>query len=366
MMTSTTPHPLTTEPADSSHAYRQAGVDLDAANAVVSIAKRWAQTTSSRALTEGIGGFSGGFELPEGLRRPVLLTACDGVGTKLKLAQQLDIHHTVGVDLVAMSVNDILVAGGEPLVFLDYIATGKLSLDVLDALLQGVAEGCQQAGCKLLGGETAEMPGCYPEGEYDLAGFCVGVVERERQLPRPQTLKPGQVVIGLASSGCHSNGYSLVRKLITDHAVDLSATLPQSTQTVREAIMAPTRIYIKPVLEVLQQFGEAIPALCHITGGGFYDNLPRVLPDHLALQIDANSWARPAIFPYLQTLGDLDRPTMLHTFNDGIGFVLIVDAATAPAVCEALSQHDATLAPSVIGQVIARDPEMPPVVVTGL
>ncbi len=327
-------------PSHSAEAYRQAGVDLDRAEAVVGIAKRAAQHSLSPEvrikLLNAIGGFSGAFELPDGFRKPVLLTACDGVGTKLKLAMQLNKHDTVGIDLVAMSVNDILVNGGEPLAFLDYVATSQIQPDVLDAILTGIADGCRQAGCALTGGETAEMPGFYDAGDYDLAGFCVGVAEKEYLYPKLDQVSAGDVLIGLGSSGLHSNGYSLVRKIIADHGLKLSDTPQGLNEPLGEALLRPTQIYVKPVLKLLQQQPNAIHAMVHVTGGGFYDNIPRVLPQGLRAEIHKNRWVRSPIFDYLQQIAGLSDETMAHTFNWGIGFILVVAAEEKQAVLTSL------------------------------
>jgi len=315
-------------PTHSSEAYRQAGVDLDRADAVVGIAKTAAQqsvTGDARVrLLNAIGGFSGAFELPPGYTQPVILTACDGVGTKLKLANQLNKHDTVGIDLVAMSVNDILVNGGEPLAFLDYVATSQINPPILEAILAGISEGCRQAGCALVGGETAEMPGFYSEGEYDLAGFCVGAAEKADLYPRLDRVADGDVLIGIASSGLHSNGYSLVRKIVADHHLKLTDTPEILAETLGQALITPTRIYVKPVLALLKQFPDAVNAMVHVTGGGFYDNIPRVLPKTLSAIIDKNTWPKPPIFDYLQKLSGLSDETIAYTFNWGIGYILIV------------------------------------------
>lgn len=309
--------------SSSDEAYRQAGVDLKSASAVVEIAKRAASVTRQPFLLGGIGGFSGGFEIPPGYRNPVLLCACDGVGTKLKIAFETGKHDTIGIDLVAMSVNDILVSGGRPLVFLDYLATGRIEPAQVDAILQGIAEGCRQSGCALAGGETAEMPGFYQESEYDLAGFCVGIVERDHAYPKTERLQAGDLLIGLASSGLHSNGYSLVRKLVL---------LPGSIvhpfdEPVLDILLTPTRIYVSAILGLLQAIPNAVKAMVHVTGGGFYDNIPRSLKPGLSARIDTKSWPVPPVFDWLQELGELDNETMWHTFNCGIGFVVVIDPA---------------------------------------
>jgi phosphoribosylformylglycinamidine cyclo-ligase len=314
----------------SDEAYRQAGVDLKSAEGVVAVARKAAQKTAQPWLLGGIGGFSGAFEIPAGYRQPVLLCACDGVGTKLKLAFKADRHDTVGVDLVAMSVNDILVNGGRPLVFLDYLATRRIQPGQLEPLLAGIAEGCRQAGCALVGGETAEMPGFYAPGEYDLAGFCVGVAEKADLYPRSERVRAGDVLIGLASSGLHSNGFSLVRKILwADHAIDPQAVIPDlnpngGNRTLSDILLTPTRIYVRPVLNLLRNLPEAVHAMVHVTGGGFYDNIPRVLNPALTAEIDSSCWSLPPVFKYLQTLGGLSPETLWHTFNAGIGYILVV------------------------------------------
>lgn len=326
-------------PTHSSEAYRQAGVDLDRADAVVGIAKHAAQQSIGDArirLLNAIGGFSGAFELPPGFKQPVILTACDGVGTKLKLANQLNQHDTVGIDLVAMSVNDILVNGGEPLAFLDYVATAQINPTILEAVLAGISEGCRQAGCALVGGETAEMPGFYANGEYDLAGFCVGVAEKTELYPRLDRVADGDILIGIASSGLHSNGYSLVRKIVADHNLKLTDTPAGLREPLGQALLTPTQIYVKPVLKLLKQLPDAINAMVHVTGGGFYDNIPRVLPKTLSANIDKKSWPKPAIFDYLQSLSGLSDETMAHTFNWGIGYILVVQPNHKDAVLAAL------------------------------
>lgn len=324
----------------SDEAYRQAGVDLKSAEAVVDIARNAASKTVQPWLLGGIGGFSGAFEIPVGYQQPVLLCACDGVGTKLKLAFEANQHDTVGIDLVAMSVNDILVNGGEPLVFLDYLATQKIQPPQLEQILAGISEGCQQANCALIGGETAEMPGFYAKDEYDLAGFCVGVAEKANLYPRKVQIQAGDVLIGLSSSGLHSNGYSLVRKILfSDNQLDLKATIPELGGILADVLLAPTRIYVKSVLQVLKKHPSAVHAMVHVTGGGFYDNIPRVLNPKLSAEIDVSSWQAPAIFPYLQKLGQLSNEAMWHTFNCGIGYILAVDPQQAQAVLDSFNQE---------------------------
>lgn len=331
------------EPA-SDEAYRQAGVDLAQAKAIIPTAKKASQRTqqaSATPLVGGIGGFSGAFKLPAGYQSPVLLAATDGVGTKLEVAQQAGLHAGIGIDLVAMSVNDLLVQGGKPLIFLDYLATDKIRPDVFEAILDSVAEGCVQAGCALVGGETAEMPNFYQANQYDLAGFAVGVVEEANLLPKTDLLQPGDVLLGLSSTGFHSNGYSLVRKTLQENGVtDWTMPLPTNPAvTLAEALLAPTRIYVQPILALLAAFPTAVKAMVHVTGGGFQDNLPRVLPSHLQAIVRPNAWEWSPVIAYLQTLGGFSAETMLNTFNCGIGFVLMVDATQANSVADWLKQQ---------------------------
>lgn len=337
----------------SDEAYRQAGVDLKSAEAVVDIAKNAAGKTAKPWLLGGIGGFSGAFEIPQGYRQPVMLCGCDGVGTKLKLAFEANRHDTVGIDLVAMSVNDILVNGGQPLVFLDYLATQKIQGEQLAQVLAGISEGCEQANCALIGGETAEMPGFYQPGEYDLAGFCVGVAEKANLYPRKDKIQPGDVLIGLASNGLHSNGYSLVRKILfTDHQQNLNAFIPELNATLADVLLTPTRIYVKPVLKILEKHPEAVHAMVHVTGGGFYDNIPRVLTSEVSAEIDSTQWQAPAIFPYLQKLSNLSNEAMWHTFNCGIGYILAVAPDQAEAVLNSFHQ-DTDERACIIGKLTA-------------
>jgi len=283
----------------------------------------------------GIGGFGALFEVPKRYREPVLVSGTDGVGTKLKLAFEWNMHDTVGIDLVAMSVNDVLVQGAEPLFFLDYFACGKLDVDTAAAVVGGIARGCELSGCALIGGETAEMPGMYPTGEYDLAGFAVGAVEKSKILTG-RDVEPGDVVLGLASAGVHSNGFSLVRKVIERAGDQLPATL--DGQPFRAAVMAPTRLYVKPVLAALARHGSAqgIKALAHITGGGLLENIPRVLPDGAAAHLNKGSWPRTELFVWLQKLAGIDDLEMNRTFNNGIGMVVVIAAAEAAACAATL------------------------------
>ncbi len=300
--------------------YRQAGVDIDAGDALVERIKPLVQRTLRPGVLAGLGGFGALFELPvERYRQPVLVSGTDGVGTKLKLAMQLGRHDTIGIDLVAMCVNDIVVTGAEPLFFLDYYATGHLNVDAAAEVIGGIARGCEQAGCALTGGETAEMPGMYAGEEYDLAGFAVGIVEKARIL-QPERVRPGDVLLGLGSSGPHSNGYSLIRKILERSGAALDQDL--EGRTLGDALLAPTRIYVKPLLALLAEV--EVHALAHITGGGLTDNLPRVLPAATEAVIHTAAWPRPAVFQWLQRQGGVAEPEMLRTFNCGIGMVVCV------------------------------------------
>ncbi len=304
--------------------YRDAGVDIDAGDALVDRIKPLARSTMREGVLAGIGGFGALFEVPKRYREPVLVSGTDGVGTKLKLAFQLNAHDTVGIDLVAMSVNDILVQGAEPLFFLDYFACGRLHVDTAAAVIGGIAEGCRQAGCALIGGETAEMPGMYPDGEYDLAGFAVGAVERSGIIDG-LTIGPDDVIVALASSGPHSNGYSLVRRIVEVSGADLSADF--DGRSLGQALMAPTRIYVKPVLDLIRSV--PVKGIAHITGGGIVENVPRVLPDHVTAEIHGDSWDLPPVFRWLQTQGNVADAEMHRVFNCGIGMVIVVAAADA-------------------------------------
>ena len=322
MTTSHTPSPLS---------YKDAGVDIDAGDALVERIKPLARKTMREGVLAGIGGFGALFEVPKRYREPVLVSGTDGVGTKLKLAFEWGMHDTVGIDLVAMSVNDVLVQGAEPLFFLDYFACGKLDVDTAAAVVGGIARGCELSGCALIGGETAEMPGMYPAGEYDLAGFAVGVVEKANILTG-QGVQPGDVVLGLGSSGVHSNGFSLVRKCIERAGDALPATL--DGQPFRQAVMAPTRLYVKSVLAALA--AHPIKALAHITGGGLLENIPRVLPDGLAAQLLKGSWPQSELFAWLQATAAIDDLEMNRTFNNGIGMVVVIAAEQAEACAASL------------------------------
>ena len=312
--------------------YRDAGVDIDAGDSLVERIKPWAKRTMRPEVLGGIGGFGALTRLPERYKEPILVSGTDGVGTKLKLAFTLNRHDTVGIDLVAMSVNDILVQGAEPLFFLDYFACGKLDVDIAEQVIRGIAAGCERAGCALIGGETAEMPGMYPAGEYDLAGFAVGVVERAEILDGSQ-IKPGDVLLGLASSGAHSNGYSLIRKVIERTRMDWLTDF--NGRPFADVIMEPTRIYVKPLLALMQAM--PVKGMAHITGGGLIGNVPRILPETVAAKIDVTSWAMPPLFTWLAQEGQVAWDEMYRTFNCGIGMVVVVAAEHAEAAMQHLT-----------------------------
>jgi phosphoribosylformylglycinamidine cyclo-ligase len=327
--------------------YRDAGVDIDAGEALVERIKPKVARTMRPEVLAGIGGFGAMIEIPEGRwRRPVLVAGTDGVGTKLRLAIDTGLHDGVGQDLVAMCANDVVVQGAEPLFFLDYYATGKLSVDVAERVIAGIAEGCALAGCALVGGETAEMPGMYPEGDYDLAGFCVGVVERERIIDGTRT-RAGDAVIGLASSGPHSNGFSLIRRLIAEARADAATQLDGAPLFQR--LMAPTRIYVKPLLRLAAAVD--LHGLAHITGGGLTDNIPRVLPDGLGVELEARAWRRDALWDWIQRTGRIADAEMHRTFNCGIGMVAIVPRAEADAALALLGSAGEQA--NIIGEVVA-------------
>ncbi len=330
--------------------YAQAGVDIDAGNAMVDQIKPLVRSTRRPGADAEIGGFGGLFDLKAaGFRDPILVAANDGVGTKVKIAIDTGIHDTIGIDLVAMCVNDIIVQGAEPLFFLDYFATGKLSPEVGVHIVRGIAEGCLQAGCALIGGETAEMPGLYAKGDYDLAGFAVGAAERGTLLPKD--VKAGDVLIGLPSSGVHSNGFSLVRRIVEHSGLAWDGPAPfASGKTLAQALLEPTRIYVKPLLQVLRG-GDGINALCHITGGGFPDNIPRVLPDGIGVRLDLEAIAVPPVFGWLSRTGGVAEAEMLRTFNCGVGMIVVADAGKSDAVIERLRQ--AGESPVRIGETIA-------------
>ena len=327
-----------TTPSSTPLSYKDAGVDIDAGDALVERIKPLAKKTMREGVLAGIGGFGALFEVPKRYQEPVLVSGTDGVGTKLKLAFEWNMHDTVGIDLVAMSVNDVLVQGAEPLFFLDYFACGKLDVETAAAVVGGIARGCELSGCALIGGETAEMPGMYPAGEYDLAGFAVGAVEKSKILTG-RDVKPGDVVLGLASHGVHSNGFSLVRKVIERAGDDLPAML--DGQPFRAAVMAPTRLYVKPVLSALER--HPIKALAHITGGGLLENIPRVLPEGTAAHLKKGSWPQSELFAWLQKVAGIDDVEMNRTFNNGIGMVVVVAAAEAAACAATLRELGETV-----------------------
>ncbi|NKN38041.1 phosphoribosylformylglycinamidine cyclo-ligase [Agrobacterium sp. a22-2] len=333
--------------------YSDAGVDIDAGNLMVEKIKPAVKSTRRPGADGEIGGFGGLFDLKAaGFTDPVLVAANDGVGTKLKIAIDAGIHDTVGIDLVAMCVNDLVVQGAEPLFFLDYFATGKLDPDQGAAIVGGIAAGCLEAGCALIGGETAEMPGMYKGGDYDLAGFAVGAAERGQLLPAGD-IAEGDVILGLASSGVHSNGFSLVRKIVTLSGLDWDAPAPfASEMTLGAALLTPTRIYVKPLLKAIRETG-ALKALAHITGGGFPENIPRVLPKHLAAEIDLDSITVPAVFSWLAATGGVAQNEMLRTFNCGVGMIVVVSAENADVVTAALEAEGETVAR--LGRMVARE-----------
>lgn len=333
--------------------YRDAGVDIEAGRAFVEGIRNLVASTHRKEVLGGLGGFSGCFELPIGYREPVLVSGTDGVGTKLKLAQQLNRHDTVGIDLVAMCVNDVLTVGAEPLYFLDYLASGKLERQQLTEVVAGIATGCKLAGCALLGGETAEMPGFYQPGEYDLAGFCVGIAEKTQMLDGSQ-VEVGDIAIGLGSSGVHSNGFSLVRKIVSDGNFSWDycpePLLGNSLGTnLGEILLTPTRIYVKPVLGAINA-DLSIRGMAHITGGGLPENLPRCLPEDKSISIDPSSWPVPAIFDWLAEAGRVSLPEMFNTFNMGIGFVLLVPPSQAEEIIKWFASYD--IPTYAIGEVI--------------
>ncbi|MGF1612261.1 MAG: phosphoribosylformylglycinamidine cyclo-ligase [Kiloniellales bacterium] len=348
--------------------YKDAGVDIDSGNALVEAIKSLAKATARAGTAAGLGGFGAAFDLKAaGYRDPILIATTDGVGTKLKIAVAAEKHDSIGIDLVAMCVNDLVVQGAEPLFFLDYFATGKLSLAVAESVIAGIAEGCRTAGCALIGGETAEMPGHYAGIDYDLAGFAVGAVERERVITG-ERVTAGDVILGLASSGLHSNGFSLVRKLVTDLGLDYAAAAPFAPQqSLGEALLAPTRIYVRSCLGAIaatEQFdaeeaGAGVRAMAHITGGGFVENLPRVLPETLTAEIDDAAWPRQPVFDWLARAGGIPALEMLRTFNCGIGMVLVVAPEAATPVTDALRAEGETV--YGIGSIAVREANGPAV-----
>nr|WP_145680880.1 phosphoribosylformylglycinamidine cyclo-ligase [Azospirillum brasilense] len=333
---------MSTQSNNTSDAYKQAGVDIDAGNALVDAIKPLARSTARPGSDAGLGGFGALFDLrAAGYHDPLLVATTDGVGTKLKVAILANRHDTVGIDLVAMCVNDLVVQGAEPLLFLDYYATGKLDVAAGRAIVAGIAEGCRQAGCALVGGETAEMPGMYADGDYDLAGFSVGAVERKDALTGA-TVQDGDVVLGLASSGVHSNGYSLVRKLVEKSGLGYDSPCPwDAGKTLGEALLTPTRIYVKSTLAAVR--AGTVRAMAHITGGGLIENIPRVLPDGLGVTLDASAWPLPPVFHWLMKTGGLTPLDMARTFNTGLGMVVVVPADKAQQAAEILAQGGETV-----------------------
>jgi phosphoribosylformylglycinamidine cyclo-ligase len=322
-MTDSSQTPSSADKQAPSLSYKDAGVDIDAGNALIERIKGVAKRTRRPEVMAGLGGFGALCELPQGYEQPVLVSGTDGVGTKLRLAMDLQQHSTIGIDLVAMCVNDLIVCGAEPLFFLDYYATGKLNVDIAADVVQGIGDGCELAGCSLVGGETAEMPGMYEGEDYDLAGFCVGVVEKSKIIDGSQ-VKTGDSLIGIASSGPHSNGYSLIRKIIEISKTDVANTTLADDTPLADALMAPTRIYVKPILDLMKSV--PVHAISHITGGGLLENIPRVLPENTSAIIDTQSWTMPNAFQWLQEQGNVESHEMYRTFNCGVGIVLCVDA----------------------------------------
>jgi phosphoribosylformylglycinamidine cyclo-ligase len=346
---------MTDSEQKTSLSYRDAGVDIDAGNALVEKIKPHAKRTLRDGVLGGLGGFGALFEIPlDRYRQPVLVSGTDGVGTKLKLAMEMNRHDTIGIDLVAMCVNDIIVQGAEPLFFLDYYATGHLDVDVAADVVKGIAEGCVQAGAALSGGETAEMPGMYSEGDYDLAGFCVGVVDKDNMLDGSQ-VAAGDCLIGLASSGPHSNGYSLIRKVLEFSGASLDDRL--GNNSLGDALLAPTRIYVKALLELLAS--QTVHGLAHITGGGLTENLPRVMPQGTCASIDVSSWTMPEVFHWLQQNGNITNEEMWRTFNCGIGMVVILPEDSVASAIELMQQHD--IDAWKIGQIESCDSQEPSV-----
>lgn len=313
--------------------YKDAGVDIDAGNQLVERIKSVTKKTTRPEVRGGLGGFGALCELPAKYKRPLLVSGTDGVGTKLRVAMDANRHDSVGIDLVAMCVNDLIVQGAEPLFFLDYYATGKLDVDVAADVVTGIGEGCEQAGCALIGGETAEMPGMYHDGDYDIAGFCVGVVEADKVIDG-SGVKAGQKIIALASSGPHSNGYSLVRKIVEVSKADVNADL--DGKPLIDHLLAPTRIYVKPVLALLEKV--KVEAISHITGGGFWENIPRVLPENAKVVVDESSWQWPVVFNWLQENGNVTQHEMYRTFNCGVGLILVVDENDADEAVRILNK----------------------------
>lgn len=373
-------YPKSQEDAIASHSnsspfldYKSAGVDIDAGNALVEAIKPLAQSTMRSGVIAGLGGFGACFDLKAaGFRDPLLVSCNDGVGTKLKIAIEANTHHTVGIDLVAMCVNDLVVQGAEPLFFLDYYATGRLNPEIGRDIIAGIAQACRDCGCALIGGETAEMPGLYADQDYDLAGFCVGAVERDTVLTGDD-VRAGDLLLGLASSGLHSNGYSLVRKVIEQSGLSYSDPAPfndndnSSFENLGEALLIPTRLYVKSCLATLRTFGpkdQGIKALAHITGGGFIENLPRVLPTGIGVTLDATSWQVPPVFKFLAREGNIAPTEMMRTFNCGIGMVVVVGPDKAQAIADSFESEGERV--FHLGRVEDRDTDQAIVQINGL
>jgi len=354
---------MKTDSSKKSYSYKDAGVDIEAGNSLVDAIKPLAAMTKRAGANADLGGFGAIFDpKAAGFKDPLLVSATDGVGTKLKVAIDMNKHDTVGIDLVAMCVNDLVVQGAEPLFFLDYFATGGLDVEATRDIISGIAEGCKQAGCALIGGETAEMPGMYAKGDYDMAGFTVGAVERD-QLLKSDTLEEGDVLLGLSSSGVHSNGYSLVRRLISDFKLDLDAPAPFNDRiSLGDALIAPTRIYVKSCLASIR--AGQIKALSHITGGGLFENIPRILPKNLVAELDANSWDLPPLFKWLAELGNITPRELATTFNCGLGMVVAVAPENAEAAIDLLTSEGETV--RQIGRLINRDNDQEQVLIKDL
>ncbi len=350
----------------SQNAYKQAGVDIDAGNELVKKIKPHVKSTTRTGLMSNIGGFGALFDLKAtGYKDPILVSGTDGVGTKLKIAINSNIHDTIGIDLVAMCVNDLIVQGAEPLFFLDYFATSNLNVKIGETIISGIAEGCRQSGCALIGGETAEMPGMYQHKDYDLAGFVVGAVERE-DIITGNEITAGDVILGLASSGIHSNGYSLVRKIINDNNIDLFSPSPFTKDiSMARALLAPTKIYVKPLLEIIKENPDKpIKGMIHITGGGFIENIPRVVPNNLTSIIDASSFEFLPIFKWLKEKGNLDSMDMARTFNCGIGMMIICKQEQADNIKSSLQANGETI--YKIGHIEKRQENQPKVIINNI
>ena len=333
--------------------YKQAGVDIDAGDEVVERIKPFAKATRRKGSVDELGGFGALFDIKKaGYKDPLLVSSTDGVGTKLKIAQTMNRHDRIGIDLVAMCVNDLLAQGAEPLFFLDYFATGALSVETTAQVIKGIAEGCKLAGCALVGGETAEMPGMYKAGEYDLAGFSVGAVERKNLLPKKNVVS-GDIVLGLASSGVHSNGFSLVRHIMDINGLDYNSPAPFAKgKSLGEVFLEPTRIYVKSALKAIRKYPTGVKALAHITGGGLWDNFHRVVPDHMMLEISHDTWPVPPVFNWLQEKGNVPTEDMNRTFNCGIGMAIVVSKTLATKVATLLEKEGEEV--HVIGKMIKR------------